>query len=98
MKLQRKDVIDEIAKRTGFYKIHTEKFIDALEDMLIDILGQATFDEDVEIQLTKGFTVGAERCHERKAKDPRNQNDIVVPEKNVPYAKFTHTFKQKINE
>lgn len=98
MKLQRKDVIDELAKRSGFYKVHTETFIDALENMLIDILGQATLDEAVEIQLTKGFTVGATRNPERQAKDPRNQNDIVVPERSIPYARFSYTFKQKINE
>lgn len=98
MKLQRQEVIDELAKRAGFYKKHTETFIDALEEMLVDILGEATLDEEVEIQLVKGLTIGAVKNPERSGKDPRNQNDIVVPERIMPYAKFTYTFKQKINE
>lgn len=98
MKLQRKEVIDELAKRSGFYKSSTETFINALEDMLIDILGEATFDEEAEVQLTKGFVVGAIKKNAYNARDPRNQEDIVVPEKIVPYAKFSYTFKQKINE
>lgn len=98
MKLQRKEVINELATRSGFFKKHTETFIDALEDMLIDILSDATTDEEVEIQLTKGFTVGAVKNPSYQAKDPRNQKDVVVPERITPYAKFTYTFKQKINE
>lgn len=98
MRLQRKEVIDELAAKSGFYKVHTEKFIDALEEMLLDVLKRATFDEDIEIQLTKGFVVGAEKNKAYSAKDPRNQNDVIVPDRITPYAKFTQTFKQKINE
>lgn len=98
MKLQRKDVIKELSERSGFFKKYVELFIDSLEDMLVDKLSKTTFDENVEIQICKGFIVGTERCPEREAKDPRNQNDIIVPEKNMPYAKFTSTFKKRINE
>lgn len=98
MKLQRQEVIDELSKRAEFYKKPTAKFLDALEEMLTDILSEASLDEDVEIQLVKGLTIGASRNPSHPGKDPRNQNDIVVPEKVVPYAKFTYTFKQKINE
>ena len=98
MRLQRKEVIDELAKRSGFFKNSTEKFIDALESMLVDVLSEADIDESIEIQVTKGFVVGATKKAAYTAKDPRNQNDVVVPERIMPYAKFTQTFKQRINE
>ena len=98
MKLQRKEVIDELAKKSGFYKKYVETFLDSLEEVILENLSKADFDEDVEIQLVKGFTVGAVKNPAYNAKDPRNQNDVTVPEKIMPYTKFTYTFKQKINE
>ena len=97
MKLHRKDVISELARRSDFYKNHTEVFVDALEEMLLDILSQATLDEEIEIQLTKGFIVGAIKKPSYDSVDPRNQTPIVVPERIMPYAKFTQTFKEKVN-
>lgn len=98
MELKRKEVIDELASRCEFYKQDTKIFVDALEEMIIEKLSQATFDEDVEIHLAKGLVIGSKRYPEREAHDPRNQNVIKTPEKCIPYVKFTYTFKQKINE
>lgn len=98
MKLQRKEVIDELSNKSGFYKKYVETFLDCLEEVIIENLSKADFDEGVEIQLIKGFTVGAIKNPSYNAKDPRNQNEVVVPEKIMPYTKFTYTFKQKINE
>ena len=98
MKLYRKDVISELAHRGDWYKNHTEAFLDALEEMLLDVLSQATLDDKVEIQLTKGFVVGATKNPPYDAVDPRNQTPIIVPERIVPYARFSQTFKEKINE
>lgn len=98
MELRKKEMVDELAKRCGFYKKYAERFLDAFEDMVIEKLSCATLDEDVEIHIAKGFVIGAKRYPEREAIDPRNQNAIITPEKSIPYAKFTYTFKQKINE
>ena len=72
--------------------------VDALEDIIVEKLGEATFDEDVKIKLSKGLTIGAHRVAAREARDPGNQEVIKVPEKVIPYADFTYTFRQKINE
>jgi nucleoid DNA-binding protein len=96
--LKKKDIANELAKRCDFYKYSMEAVVDALEDIIIENMGEATFDEDAEIQLAKGLTIGARRFPEREARDPRNQDKITTPEKVIPFAKFTYTFRQKINE
>ena len=98
MELRKKDLAAELAKKSGYYKKYAEKFLDALDDIIVENLSHATFDEDVEIHLAKGLVIGSKRCAERDAYDPRNQEPIKVPEKSIPYARFTYTFKQKINE
>ena len=49
-------------------------------------------------QLAKGLTIGARRVPEREVRDPRNQDKVMTPEKVIPFARFTYTFRQKINE
>ena len=96
--LKKNDIANELAKRCDFYKYSMEAVVDALEDIIIENMGEATFDEDAEIQLAKGLTIGARRFPEREVRDPRNQDKITTPEKVIPFAKFTYTFRQKINE
>jgi nucleoid DNA-binding protein len=96
--LKKKDIANELAKRCDFYKYSMEAVVDALEDIIIENMGEATFNEDAEIQLAKGLTIGARRFPEREVRDPRNQDKITTPEKVIPFAKFTYTFRQKINE
>lgn len=98
MILKKKELADELALRTGFFKGSMEDVVEALDKIIVEKLGQATFDEDVKIKLAKGVTIGAYRVAAREARDPRNQEVINVPEKIVPYADFTYTFRQKINK
>nr|DAT63931.1 MAG TPA: Bacterial DNA-binding protein [Caudoviricetes sp.] len=98
MVLKKKEIADELALRTGFFKGSMKDVVDALDDIIVEKLGEATFDEDVEIQIAKGLTICARRVESREARDPRNQKVINIPEKVIPYAKFTYTFRQKINE
>ena len=96
--LKKKDIANELAKRCDFYKYSMEAVVDALEDIIVENMGEATFDENSEIQLAKGLTIGARRVPEREVRDPRNQDKVMTPEKVIPFARFTYTFRQKINK
>ena len=96
--LKKKDIANELAKRCDFYKYSMEEVVDALEDIIVENMGEASFDEDAEIHLAKGLTIGARRFPEREVRDPRNQDKVTTPEKVIPFAKFTYTFRQKINK
>ena len=96
--LKKKDIANELAKRCNFYKYSMEEVVDALEDIIVENMGKASFDEDAEIHLAKGLTIGARRFPEREVRDPRNQDVVTTPEKVIPFARFTYTFRQKINE
>ena len=96
--LKKKDIANELAERCNFYKYSMEAVVDALEDIIIENMGEATFDENSELQLAKGLTICARRVPEREVRDPRNQDKVMTPEKVIPFARFTYTFRQKINE
>lgn len=96
--MTQKDVIDELKERTGFYKHNIKDVLDALEDILIDHMNAAIFDEPSEMRLFHGWRIGAKRMPERTCRDPRNQKDVVVSERLIPYCTFKQSFKDKINE
>ena len=94
MELNKKDLARAIAGKCEYTIASVEEMLDAQEELL----AQATEDENMEIKIARGLIIGSKFSPERAAKDPRNQDDIIVPEKVSPYAKFSYTFKQKINE
>ena len=98
MELNKKDLARAIAGKCEYTIASVEEMLDAQEEVLEELLAQATEDDNMEIKIARGLVIGSKFSPERAAKDPRNQDDIIVPEKVSPYAKFSYTFKQKINE
>ena len=91
------DVITEIKERTGFYKKDIQMVMDALEDIIIEHMHTATFEQPAEMRLFKGWRMGAKRTPERESIDPRDRSTIVTPEKLIPHCKFKQSFRDRMN-
>ncbi len=96
--LQRKELVDELAERTGFYKRNIDTILDALDDVIVENMSTAKENEPSEIRLSLGFIFGGRYSPSREAKDPRNGETIITPAKYIPYAKFKPSFRKKINK
>ena len=96
--MQRKELVDEIALRTGFYKNNINEILEALDDIIVENMSMATKKEPSEIRLSLGFVFGGRYSPKREAKDPRNGETIMTPAKYIPYAKFSPSFRKKINK
>lgn len=96
--LKRKQLVDELAERTGFYKRNVEEMLDALDDIIVENMSTATKTEPSEIHLSHGFVFGGRYSPKRKVRDPRNGEMVMTPAKYIPYARFKTSFRQKINK
>lgn len=96
--LQRKELVDELSLRTGFYKANLNIILEALDDIIVENMSMATEDEPSEVRLSLGFVFGGRFSPEHEAKDPRDGSVITTPSKYIPYAKFTPSFRKKINK
>ena len=96
--LKKDEIARELSNRSGYHIKDIKKILAAFDGMFSECLGSASSEENVEIYLSKGLIIGARVVPEHAGKDPRNQNDIIVPAKIIPYAKFSQTFKDKINK
>lgn len=95
--MTQEDVVNELKARTGFYKQNIRDVLDALEDIIVESMNTATFDTPSEMRLFFGWRLGAKRTPEHLAYDPRNRNQILTPEKLLPYCKFKKSFKERVN-
>lgn len=92
------DVVDMLAKKTGYYKYQIREVMDALEEIIYENMQTATYDEPSECRLFFGFILGAKRIPARKKRHPYSQEMVDIVEHLNPYATFKKTFRKKINE
>lgn len=95
--MKRKELVDELAARTGFYKTNINSMLDALDDVIVENMSMATKKEPSELYLSLGFVIGGRYAPKREVKDPRNGETVMTPAKYIPYARFKTSFRKKIN-
>ena len=96
--MKRKELIEELAARTGFYKSNIKLMLESLDDVIIENMSMATKKEPSELYLSLGFVIGGRYAPKREVKDPRNGETVITPAKYIPYARFKTSFRKKINK
>lgn len=96
--MKRKELVEELAARTDFYKSNINSILDALDDVIIEHMSTATKTQPSELYLSLGFVIGGRYSPKREARDPRDGSIITTPAKYIPYARFKPSFRKKINK
>ena len=96
--MKKDDIIDELAERTGFFKKNIRDMMDALSNLIEEQLLTAEFDQDSELVIVPGIVICGKRVPDRMVKDPRDNSDIVSPEKVIPYANFKQSIRKKLRK
>ena len=96
--MKRKELIEELATRTGFYKSNIKLMLEALDDVITENMSMATKKEPSELYLSLGFVIGGRYSPKHEVKDPRDGSIVATPAKYIPYARFKPSFRKKINK
>lgn len=94
--MKKPELAEELAARTGFYKKNAREFVEALADIIIEHFETAEFGADSELHLAPGVVLVGKRKPSSEAKDPRNGEIIVSPEKVIPSAVFKQSVRLKL--
>ena len=94
--MKKQDIIDELAARTGFFKKNIKEIVEAYSDMIIEHFETAELNEDSEFHLAPGIVLIGTRKPAGEAKDPRNGDIVISPEKVIPKAVFKQSIRQKL--
>ena len=96
--MNRDDLARALAEKTGFFINNMQEVTFALEEIVLENMQSATFEEKSEILIAPGVVIGGRRVPEREAKDPRTGEMILSPEKVIPYAQFKSSIRKKLYE
>ena len=94
--MKKPELVDELAERTGFYKKNVKEIVEAYADIIIEHFETAELDADSELHIAPGVVLVGKRKQAGEAKDPRNGEMIISPEKVIPSAVFKQSVRLKL--
>ncbi|MEX0661939.1 MAG: HU family DNA-binding protein [Balneolaceae bacterium] len=87
------DIVDIISSSTGLTKVETETVVKGFLDTVIDAMKR---NETIELRGFGSFKV-VKRA-QRVARNPKTNEEVIVPEQHVPMLKISKDFKKQVNE
>ena len=87
------DIVDIISSSTGLTKVETEAVVKGFLDTVKDAMKRG---ETIELRGFGSFKV-VKRA-QRVARNPKTNEEVIVPEQNVPVLKISKDFKQEVSE
>lgn len=94
--MKKPELVDELSARTGFYKKNMREVVDALADIVEEHFQTAELGADSELHIAPGVVLVGKRKPAGEAKDPRNGEMIISPEKVIPSAIFKQSIRLKL--
>lgn len=87
------DIVEIIAESTGLSKVETEAVVKGFLDTVIDAMKRG---ETIELRGFGSFKV-VKRA-QRVARNPKTNEEVIVPEQYVPTLKISKEFKKSVDE
>lgn len=94
--IKKDDLVDILSQKTGFFKKNMVEVVNALEDIILENMKMARIGEPSELHLAPGMYIGGKRKPEGPAKNPKTGEEVISPEKVIPYAQFNQSIRYKL--
>ena len=87
------DIVDVISSSVGLTKVETEAVVNGFMETVIDAMKRG---ENIELRDFVSFKV-VKRA-QRVARNPKTNEEVIVPEQFAPVLKMSKDFKEAVNE
>ncbi|MEX0778433.1 MAG: HU family DNA-binding protein [Balneolales bacterium] len=91
--MTKSDIVDKISSSTGITKLETEAVVNGFLSTVIDSMKKG---ETIELRGFGSFKV-VKRAR-RVARNPKTNEEVIVPEQYVPVLKISKEFKRSVNK
>ncbi|MEX0773424.1 MAG: HU family DNA-binding protein [Balneolales bacterium] len=91
--MTKSDIVDTISSSTGITKLETEAVVNGFLSTVIDAMKKG---ETIELRGFGSFKV-VKRAR-RVARNPKTNEEVIVPEQYVPVLKISKEFKRSVNK
>lgn len=98
MVVTREDMVEMLAEKSGYWKKDIRILLQHMDDLVFELLCEVTDEEEVSIQLVRGFKAICTPIPQRGRKDPRDQSDIICRPTCKVKAKISEVLKHDLVE
>ena len=98
--MTKSELIDAVAKETGFTKKDTGEVVDTTIETIIDYLGdeaEKSEDDRDDVQIIGFGKFEVRDRAARKGRNPQTGEDMIIPERKVPIFRAGKTFKDSVD-
>ena len=96
--ITQEDMVASIASYADYYKVHVRKTLVALGEVIKLYFDKYADEDGVTIYFTDGIRIGCKVMPERERRCPKDQSAIIVKPTVKPFARFSDSFRQEIQE
>ncbi len=86
------ELINTLAEKTGYTKKDTKTFLETMQEVIYETLRKGE-----EVKLVDGVTLITKQNAETVRRNPKTGENVTVPAKTVPKAKFGKAIKDYLN-
>lgn len=94
----RSELVRRLAKKSGYFMKDIDTLFKAYDELILELMSEATEDEDVSIQVLKGVKLNCSVVPERNRVNPQTSEPIILGPTCKPHAKFSQDFKNQIQQ
>lgn len=98
MTITREEMVRRLSKRSDYHMKDVRKLLQCMDDIVFEAMGEATIDDEVQIQIVTGIKLGCKILGTRERVNPQTQEPITVGETVKPFAKFSQGYRFKLQE
>ena len=98
MVYKQKEFIKLVAEESGYYQNAIKDIFDGVEAVLERLMSEANSEDQLEVKIFEGLTVGTKYYPAKKAMNPKTGQKITTDEHIYPVAKYTQAYQNKIRE
>jgi nucleoid DNA-binding protein len=95
---KQKEFIKLVAEESGYYQNAIKDIFDGVEAVLERLMSEANSEDQLEVKIFEGLTVGTKYYPAKKAMNPKTGKKITTDEHIYPVAKYTQGYQNKIRE
>lgn len=91
------DIVDCLHEKTGFYKMHIETLLKAIEECIFDNMALATPEQPTDMKLFTGMHLGAKITKAYMGENPKTKEKVWVESKRRPFVHMSRRYCEKVN-
>ena len=96
--ITREMVIKKLSEKTGFYMRDIKYVLSELDVLVKEYFADVDDDTEVVVQLVEGIKSGVKIVPQRTRRNPKTQEVITCCPQTKPFAIFSETFREKLQE